>query len=257
MMSIVSSRLPEPMTADRGQWVVISGAGGAIGSAIMRHYAGLGRRVVALDRKFDGATSMQGVIGRTVDLLVEAEVRQALADTIPDDETIALLINAVGEIRNEPVLGIRGAKLATHSLETWKAVIDANLTAPFVVATQVAALMVRRGGGSIINFSSIASGGNAGQAAYSAAKAGVEGLTRTMAIELGPLGVRANALALGFIAVASTRTAVEGERLQAFAKQTPLGRLGRVEDVISAVEFLAANTFANGTILKLDGGLRL
>ena len=93
-------------------------------------------------------------------------------------------------------------------------VIDANLTAPFVAATQVAARMVRRGGGSIVNFSSIASEGNAGQAAYGAAKAGIEGLTRTMAIELGPLGVRVNALALGFIDVATTRNAVADERLR-------------------------------------------
>ncbi len=111
---------------------------------------------------------------------------------------------------------------------SWRDVIDANLTAPFVVATQVAARMARRGGGSIVNFSSIASEGNAGQAAYSAAKAGIEGLTRTMAIELGPLGVRVNALALGFIDVATTREAVADERLQTYAQKTPLGRLGQV-----------------------------
>jgi 3-oxoacyl-[acyl-carrier protein] reductase len=78
-----------------------------------------------------------------------------------------------------------------------------------------------------------------------------------MAIELGPLGVRVNAVALGFIDVASTRTALAEERLQAHARDTPLGRLGQVEDVIGAIEFLAANRFANGTIVKLDGGLRL
>ena len=135
--------------------------------------------------------------------------------------------------------------------------IDDNLTAPFVVATQVAARMVRRGGGAIVNFSSIASEGNAGQAAYGAAKAGIEGLTRTMAIELGPLGVRVNALALGFINVATTRNAVADDRLQGYVKQTPIGRLGLAEDVTNAIEFLATNTFANGAIVRLDGGLRL
>jgi 3-oxoacyl-[acyl-carrier protein] reductase len=184
-------------------------------------------------------------------------VRQALAETIPANETIALLVNAVGQIWNEPILAFRGAKLTTHSLDSWRSVIDANLTAPFVVATQVAARMVRRGGGSIVNFSSIASGGNAGQAAYGAAKAGIEGLTRTMAIELGPFGVRVNAVAPGFIDVATTRTAVAEDRLQTYAQNTPLGRLGHVDDVISAIEFLAANTFVNGTIVTLDGGLRL
>jgi 3-oxoacyl-[acyl-carrier protein] reductase len=238
------------------QWVVVSGAGGALGSALAHHFASRGQRVLGLDRTFDGAAPVPGVTARTVDLLIEADVRQALADAIPD-EGIALLVNAVGLIWNEPVLALRGAKFVTHSLETWRSVTDANLTAPFVVASQVAARMVRRGGGSIVNFSSIASRGNAGQAAYGAAKAGIEGLTRTMAIELGPLGVRVNAVALGFIDVASTRTAVAEERLRAHAQNTPLGRLGRVEDVIGAVEFLAANTFANGMIVKLDGGLRL
>jgi 3-oxoacyl-[acyl-carrier protein] reductase len=245
------------MTADRDQWVVVSGAGGALGSVLAQHYAGLGWRVLALDRRFDTAVPTQGVTTCTVDLLVEAEVRQAFADTIPANESLSLVINAVGQIWNEPILAIRGARFTTHSLDTWRAVTDANLTAPFVVATQAAARMVRRGGGSIVNFSSIASEGNAGQAAYSAAKAGIEGLTRTMAIELGPLGVRVNAVALGFIDVATTKTVVAGERLQQYVEKTPLGRLGRVEDVISAIEFLAANRFANGTIVKLDGGLRL
>jgi 3-oxoacyl-[acyl-carrier protein] reductase len=245
------------MTPTDDQWVVVSGAGGALGSALALHFASQGRRVLGLDRTFDDAAAAPSVTARTVDLLIEQDVRQALADTIPANEGIALLVNAVGLIWNEPVLALRGAKFATHSLETWRKVTDANLTAPFIAATQVAARMVRRGGGSIVNFSSIASRGNAGQAAYGAAKAGIEGLTRTMAIELGPLGVRVNAVALGFIDVATTRTAVAEERLRAHAQNTPLGRLGRVEDVIGAVEFLAANTFANGTIVKLDGGLRL
>jgi 3-oxoacyl-[acyl-carrier protein] reductase len=245
--------MPAP---DHG-WVVISGAGGALGQALVAHFAARGLRVLALDRKFEAAASLPGVTARSVDLLVEADVRQALTDAIAASEPIALLVNAAGLIWNEPVLALRGAKFVTHGLESWRNVIDANLTAPFIAATQVAARMVRRGGGAIVNFSSIASDGNAGQAAYAAAKAGIEGLTRTMAIELGPLGVRVNALALGFIDVATTRNAITDERLQNYVQKTPLDRLGRMEDVINAVEFLAANTFANGTIVKLDGGLRL
>lgn len=245
------------MTVAGDQWVVVSGAGGALGSALAAHFALQGRRVLGLDRTFDAAVLAPGVTARTVDLLAEADVRQALADAIPAHEPIALLINAVGQIWNEPIVALRGARLTTHRLDSWRDVIDANLTAPFVVATQVATRMARRGGGSIVNFSSIASEGNAGQAAYGAAKAGIEGLTRTMAIELGPLGIRVNALALGFIDVATTRNAVADERLQGYVQKTSLGRLGQVDDVINAIEFLAANTFANGSIMKLDGGLRL
>jgi 3-oxoacyl-[acyl-carrier protein] reductase len=245
------------MIAARDRWVVVSGAGGALGSALVSHFAGQGRRVLALDQSFSAAAPVPGVTVRAVDLLSEADVRQALAEAIPASESIALLINAVGLIWNEPILALRGAKFTTHGLESWRSVIDANLTAPFVTATQVAARMVRRGGGSIVNFSSVASDGNAGQAAYGAAKAGIEGLTRTMAIELGPLGVRVNALALGFIDVATTRNAVAEERLQTYVQKTSLGRLGQMEDIITAIEFLAANTFTQGTIMKLDGGLRL
>src|SRR5262249_30693255 len=161
----------------------------------------------------------EGVTTRMVDLLAEDDVRQAIAENVGAGEGISLLVNAVGEIWNEPLLVFRGAKLVTHRLDTWRSVNDANLTAPFVVATQVAARMIRHGGGCIINFSSIASEGNAGQAAYSSAKAGIEGLTRTMAIELGPLGVRANAVALGFIDVATTRKAVGDSRLQQYAEK--------------------------------------
>jgi 3-oxoacyl-[acyl-carrier protein] reductase len=243
------------MTTIGDHWVVVSGAGGALGGALASHFASRGRRVLGLDEAF--TTPPAGVTTRTVDLLDEAKVRQALGDTINADEAVALLINAVGRIRSEPLLAFRDAKLTTHSLESWRSVIDANLTAAFVVAMQVAARMVRRGGGSIINFSSIASEGNAGQAAYSAAKAGIEGLTRAMAIELGPLGVRVNAVALGFIDVATTRAAVADTQLAAYGKKTPLGRLGHVVDVIVVIEFLANNAFVNGAVVKLDGGLRL
>jgi 3-oxoacyl-[acyl-carrier protein] reductase len=245
------------MTRTDDRWVVVSGAGGAVGRELTAHFAGRDHPVLALDRTFDSSPQHAAVVPRTLDLVDEAQVRGALSDVIPPSASIALLVNAVGLIWNEPTLSFKGAKLVSHSTDSWRKVIEANLTAPFVVATQVAARMVRRGGGAIVNFSSIASEGNAGQAAYGAAKAGIEGLTRTMAIELGPLGVRVNALALGFIDVATTRHAVAEERLQSYVQRTPVGRLGRFDDVVRAVEFLAENTFANGTIVKLDGGLRL
>ncbi|TPQ36266.1 hypothetical protein C2U70_13000 [Bradyrhizobium guangdongense] len=246
------------MAPTEDRWVIVSGAGGALGRGLVSHFAGKGHPVLALDRAIDsGTTQHPQTVIRSLDLTDEAELRKALTECIPATASIALLVNAVGLIWNEPTLSFKGAKLVTHGLQSWRNVIEANLTAPFVVAAQVAARMARRGGGSIVNFSSIASDGNAGQAAYSAAKAGIEGLTKTMAIELGPLGVRVNALALGFIDVATTREAVADERLQGYAQKTPVGRLGQLDDIVSAIEFLAANGFANGTVVKLDGGLRL
>lgn len=245
------------MTPTGDRWIVVSGAGGALGRELVAHFAANGCSVLALDRAFSTACEHGSVVQRTLDLTNEADVKGELADVIPSSGQITLLANAVGLIWNEPTLSFKGAKLVAHSLDSWRKVIDANLTAPFVVAAQVAARMARSGGGAIVNFSSIASEGNAGQVAYSAAKAGIEGLTRTMAIELGPLGVRVNALALGFIDVATTRQAVAEKHLQSHVQRTPVGRLGRFEDVVNAVEFLAANAFANGAIVRLDGGLHL
>ena len=243
------------MPAKEDRWVVVSGAGGALGSALVAHYGRQGRRVLALDRQFDrDDASHEGITIRIVDLLMEEDVSRVIGEIA---DGISLLVNAAGQIWNEPLLAFQGGKLLTHSVENWRKINDANLTAPFIVAKHVATHMVRHGGGCIVNFSSIVSSGNAGQAAYGAAKAGIEGLTQSMAIELGPLGVRVNALALGFIDVATTRRAIDERRVQQYRERTPLGRLGRLDDVISAVEFLAGNTFVNGAIVRVDGGLRL
>jgi len=244
------------MAMDDDGWVVVSGASGALGRSLARYYSDRGRRVLALDRTETDA-SQPGIVRRATDLLDEADVTHALADAIPLGDSIDMLVNAVGLIWNEPLLQIRAGKFIPHGLQSWQTVLDANLSAPFVVASRVAARMVRSGGGSIVNFSSIAAQGNAGQAAYSAAKAGIEGLTRTMAIELGPFGVRVNALALGFINVSSTQAHVADTVLSGYVQKTPVGRLGEVEDVIDAVEYLASAAFATGTILPLNGGLRL
>jgi 3-oxoacyl-[acyl-carrier protein] reductase len=239
-------------------WIIVSGGGGALGGALAAHYGAIGRRVFALDRQFAADRApRQGVVTRVVDLLAEDAVRSIISETIGPSERVSLLINAVGLIWNEPLLAFREGKLLTHSLETWRRVTDANLTAPFVLGKHVAAHMTAHGGGCIVNFSSIASGGNQGQAAYGAAKAGLEGLTETMAIELGPLGVRVNALALGFIDVGTTRQAVAEKRLAQYSERTPLGRLGLLDEVVNAVEFLATNSFINGAIVRIDGGLRL
>jgi 3-oxoacyl-[acyl-carrier protein] reductase len=247
----------DAMAATNDRWVVVSGAGGALGSALAAHYGNQGHRVLALDRQF--ASEPGGTLNTTtstVDLLVDDDVRRVIGETITFGNRISLLINAVGLIWNEPLLAMRGGKIVEHTVESWRSVIDANLTAAFVVAKHVATHMAQNGGGCIVNFSSIASGGNPGQVAYSAAKAGVEGLTRTMAIELGPLGVRVNALSLGFIDVVTTRQAVTDNRLRQYSEKTPLGRLGQLDDVVSAVEFLASNTFVNGAVVPVDGGLR-
>lgn len=241
-------------------WVVVSGAGGALGRLIAKHYAADGQHVLALDR--DRAPlaelgQMAGIVTHAADLADPEALQAALDAAIPRRAPIRLLVNAVGLIWNEPVLRLQGARFAPHAIDSFEQVLRANLTASFVTATRVAARMARSGGGAIVNFSSISAGGNTGQTAYSAAKAGVEGMTRAMARELGPLGIRVNAIAPGFIDVATTRGALADEVLTDYARRTPVGRLGKIEELIEGIESLADNGFLNGTVLQLDGGLRL
>ena len=241
-------------------WVIVSGADGSIGSGLVERFLARGRPVLALDRtdeRVGGSEGSARLVVRTLDLASESEVKAVLDEALPRGERVGLLVNAVGLIWNEPVVALRGAAIQPHRLDTWRRVIEANLTAPFVVASHVAARMARKGGGAIVNFSSISGRGNVGQAAYSAAKAGIEGLTRAMASELGQVGIRVNAVAPGFIDVASTRAALSEDQLQALAEQTPMNRLGRLDEIMDAVDFLAANAFVSGVVLDINGGLRL
>ncbi len=242
-----------------GGSVVITGAAGALGAALTAYFLAEGRSVLALDRDAEALSKLPGhdnLMAHAVDLLDAAAMDQALA-LVPRSEKIGLLVNAVGYIRNEPMLSLKGARFARHSLEAWRSVIDANLTAPFVAAAAIAERMARAGGGCIVNFSSVAAGGNPGQAAYSAAKAGVEGMTRALAQELGPLGIRVNAIAPGFIDVATTREALPDERLAEKVARTPLARLGAAAEIAEAVAALEANAFITGIVLPVDGGTRL
>ena len=246
------------MTVSDRSCVVITGAGGALGSAFIDHYLARSRRVIGLDISLpDTHASSDNLVLRRVDIASSDELHAILSETIDKKERIGILLNAAGLIWNESVVSLKDGRLSVHGLLSWRNAIEANLTAPFVAAAVVAERMARQGGGSIVNFSSISSVGNIGQSAYSAAKAGLEAATRVMAAELGPLGIRANAIALGFIDVGSTRKAVTEERLAEYLRRTPVGRLGAIDDVISAVEFLEQNSFINGEIVRVDGGLRL
>jgi 3-oxoacyl-[acyl-carrier protein] reductase len=146
------------------------------------------------------------------------------------------------------------------SLEDWSTVIDTNLTGAFLTARAVLRGMVRRRQGTIVVMSSIVgAAGNAGQANYAAAKAGLVGLVRSLARETGSRGVRVNAVAPGFILTDMTESLLTPERRSALEERTALGRLGTPEDVAGVVAFLCspASAFVTGAVLPVDGGLSL
>lgn len=143
--------------------------------------------------------------------------------------------------------------------EEFERIIQTNLFAAFSITREVAKEMVKRKSGSIINISSMAAQyGLPGVVAYAASKTGIEGMTRVLASELSPLGIRVNCIAPGFIITSMSTTALNGdpERKQKVLSRTPMGKLGNPEDVANAAYFLASDdsSFVTGTVIPVDGG---
>jgi 3-oxoacyl-[acyl-carrier protein] reductase len=146
--------------------------------------------------------------------------------------------------------------VASHDPEAWNKVLAANLTSVFYMTSCVVEKMIStRTKGVIVNISSVSASGNAGQSAYSAAKAGVNALTAVWAKELSPMGIRVAAVAPGFTETESTKEAVSETMLRETIKRVPLRRLGRPAEIADGVLSVITNDFFNGKILELDGGL--
>jgi 3-oxoacyl-[acyl-carrier protein] reductase len=191
------------------------------------------------------------------DLLDESQIALSLIKTLELFKRVDVLINNAGILYSEPLINII-AKNKRHSVENWKNVIDINLTAPFVVGSFVAEHMImRRINGVIVNISSISAKGNAGQSAYSAAKAGLESMTIVWSKELGSFGIRCVAIAPGFIETEAMYRALSGERIEELKQQNPLKRLGKDENISSTVLFAINNDYVNGCVIGIDGGLIL
>lgn len=176
------------------------------------------------------------------------EVAKAAAEILGP---IAILVNNAGITRDSTLLKM--------TEEQWQAVINVNLGGVFHCTQALAPGMVARGFGRIINISSVVGlYGNFGQTNYAAAKAGVIGMTRTWARELGPKGITVNAIAPGFIATEMVQKMPESV-LDSMKQKTPLRRLGMPQDVANAAVFLASSEadFINGAVLSVDGGLVL
>jgi 3-oxoacyl-[acyl-carrier protein] reductase len=184
-----------------------------------------------------------------VDITDEKSVEQAVKKVIEAESKIDILVNNAGITRDNLILRM--------SLEDWKKVIDINLTGAFICSKHTVRYMIKNRRGKIINISSIVGvHGNAGQSNYSSSKAGIIGLTKTLARELAGRNILVNAIAPGYIETEMTDKLSERIK-EKLMEQIPTGRLGSVDDVAKTALFLASDdsNYITGTVINLDGGM--
>jgi 3-oxoacyl-[acyl-carrier protein] reductase len=236
-----------------GKVALVTGGSRGIGAAISRELARGGAKVAVNYRA--GQEAAEAVASETGGLAVQADVSspEEAARLVEEVESelgdVDLLVNNAGVTRD--------TLIARMSDEDWEVVVDTNLRGTFNTCRAVARKMLRRRAGSIVNLSSVVGlHGNPGQANYAASKAGIIGLTKALARELGSRGVRVNAIAPGYISTELTDV-LNDEQRGLILGNTPLGRLGEPEDVAVAVRFLCSDeaAFITGEVLLVDGGL--
>ena len=234
---------------------IITGAACGIGKATARRFAQEGCRVVSWDIK-EGVAE-EGGIFQKVDVTNSASVESAVAQIVERWNAIHVLVNNAGILRDGQLVKFKdGVVAASMSDEQFDSLISVNLRGVFVCTRAVVPHMMGNGG-VILNASSVVGlYGNFGQTNYVASKAGVIGMTKVWARELGKYKIRVNAIAPGFINTEMI-AAMPEKILQTMRDHTPLGRLGETEDIANAYLWLASDaaSFISGTVLSVDGGV--
>ena len=243
-------------TVMAGQVALVTGASRGIGAAIAQALAARGMKVIGTATTEEGAGRISAALaahagcrGAALDVN-DAAAAEGLIDAIVKEHgALHVLVNNAGITRDQLAMRMKD--------EDWDAVLDTNLKAVFRMSRAVMRPMMKQRYGRIVSITSVVgASGNPGQANYAAAKAGVAGMTRALARELGSRGVTVNCVAPGFIATDMT-AALGEEQQKALAGQSPLGRLGAPADIAAAVAYLASPEagYVTGQELHVNGGM--
>jgi 3-oxoacyl-[acyl-carrier protein] reductase len=238
----------------RGKTAVVTGSGRGIGLAIAKGFAARGANVIISDLEQAAVDQVAAdigamAIGVACNVVDAAQVDNLFREAVQNYGRVDVVVNNAGVTRDGLLIRMEESD--------WDTVLDINLKGAFLVSKAAARIMMKQRSGRIVNLASVVGlTGNVGQANYSASKAGLIGLTMTLAKELAPRGVTVNAVAPGFIETDMTAAIPEAVRNHLLAK-VALGRSGSPEDVAAAVLFLASEeaSYITGQVLPVDGGL--
>ena len=252
------------MTPLEGRAALVTGAGRGIGAATALKLAADGAKVAVSDlREEDCADTVAAIereggtaIGVGCDVRSREQVEAAVERTVGELGAIDILVNNAGVIRDNLIFKM--------SDDDWDTVIDTHLKGSFLCTRAAQAHMVERRYGKIVFLSSSSALGNRGQTNYSSAKAGVQGMARTLAIELGRFNINVNAVAPGYVSTAMTRETAErvGADFEEFEKaaieRIPLGRAGQPADIANVIAFLVSDeaSYVSGQVVYVNGGRR-
>lgn len=246
--------------------VVVTGGANGIGRSVAEQFAKEGARVAIWDLADEVGEKLASEINRRnevalyrhVDVTQTEDVDAAVEELIGEWGKIDILINNAGILRDSQLVKVKDGEIQKRmSDEMFDMVIDVNLRGVFICTRAVSPHMIQQQRGVILNATSVVGlYGNFGQTNYVASKAGVIGMTKVWARELGRYGVRVNAIAPGFIATEMVMAMPE-KILDGMKQHTPLGRLGEPQDIANAYAFLASDqaSFISGTVLSVDGGI--
>ncbi len=253
-------------SGSRAKVVVITGAAAGIGRATALRFAEAGAQIAAWDVSAQTAPQLESAVRwaggecqfQAVDVTNAKAVESAAEAVVEKWGRIDVLINNAGIVRDAQLVKWNGGSPESiMSEDIWDAVIGVNLKGVFLVTRAIVPYMIKGGGGVILSAASVVGLlGNFGQTNYVASKAGVIGMTRTWARELGKYKIRVNAVAPGFIATDMVR-AMPPKVLEAMVARTPMGRAGTPEDVANTYFWLASEqaSFIHGTVISVDGGV--